>query len=68
MHVTVVAEANPTVARRRLAVYFRRLREQHGVSLEALAKTLDVNYSHASRLDTGARGFQAEDVLTLARL
>jgi transcriptional regulator with XRE-family HTH domain len=68
VHVTVVAEANPTVARRRLAVYFRKLREQHGVGLDTLADVLGVKYSHASRLDTGARGFQAEDISELARL
>lgn len=62
VRVTAVAEANPTVARRRLAVYFRKLREQHGLGLDQLASTLGVDLSQASRLDTGARGFRVEDV------
>jgi len=65
--VTAVAEANPTVARRKLAVYFRRLREQHGTSFDQLAAILEVDRSQASRLYTGARGFQVEDVLALCR-
>lgn len=68
MLVTVAAEANPTVARRKLAVYFRKQREQHGYSLGVLTDVLGVNSSQASRLDTGARGFQAEHVVKLARL
>jgi transcriptional regulator with XRE-family HTH domain len=65
--VTVVAEANPTVARRKLAVYFRGLREQRGDSYDELAAILEVDRSQASRLYTGARGFQVEDVLALSR-
>jgi len=66
--VTVAVEANPTVARRRLAVYFNRLREQHGYDLTKIAGLLDVNVSQASRLDTGARGFRVQDVSRLCRL
>jgi transcriptional regulator with XRE-family HTH domain len=66
--VTVAVEANPTVARRRLAVYLNRLREQHGYDLNKLAGVLEVNLSQASRLDTGARGFRVQDVGTLCRL
>lgn len=65
--MTVVAEANPTVARRTLAVYFRKLREQRGDSYDELAAILKVDRSQASRLYTGARGFQVEDVLALSR-
>jgi hypothetical protein len=61
-------EANPTVARRRLAVYFKRLREQRGVGLDELASVLDVDPSFASRLDTGARGFRAQDIGPLCDL
>lgn len=65
--MTAVAEANPTVARRRLAVYFRKLRDQRGYSLDQLATLLGVDLSQASRLDTGARGFRVEDVRKLCR-
>ena len=65
--VTTVSEANPTVARRRLAVYFRKLREQHAFGLDRLSTILGVALSQASRLDTGARGFQVEDVQKLAQ-
>ena len=64
--MTAVAEANPTVARRKLAVYFRTLREQREVGLGTIAQVLGVDYSQASRLDTGARGFKADDVHKLA--
>ena len=65
--MTAAGEANPTVARRKLAVYFRQLREQQQVSLGIIAQVLGVDRSQASRLDTGARGFQVEDVQKLAR-
>jgi transcriptional regulator with XRE-family HTH domain len=64
--VTAVAEANPTVARRKLAVYFRDLRERHELGLDKLSAILGVAPSQASRLDTGARGFQVDDVQKLA--
>jgi transcriptional regulator with XRE-family HTH domain len=66
--VTSVSAANPTVARRELAVYFRQLREQHELSLEAIADELVISVSHASRLDTGARTVQPGDVRRLAGL
>jgi transcriptional regulator with XRE-family HTH domain len=59
-------EINPTLARRELAVYFRRCREQHGLSLDDLAELLDVQQSQASRLDSGVRGFAVEDVRRLS--
>lgn len=55
-------EVNPTVARRELAVYFRRLREQHGRTPAQLGELLGVAQSTVSRLDSGARGFRVEDV------
>jgi transcriptional regulator with XRE-family HTH domain len=64
--VTAVTEANPTVARRKLAVYFRDLRERHELGLDKLSAILGVAPSQASRLDKGARGFQVEDVERLA--
>jgi transcriptional regulator with XRE-family HTH domain len=63
---TAMAEANPTLARRELAVYFNNLREQRGRSLDELASLIGVTASQASRLDTGARGFQLSDVEKLA--
>jgi transcriptional regulator with XRE-family HTH domain len=66
--VTVATEANPTLARRELSVYFRTLREQHGYSVGRLAEVLKVAQSQASRLDTGARNFRDQDVRELCRL
>jgi hypothetical protein len=67
VRVTAVAEANPTVARRKLAVRFRNLREQRQVGLGTIARLLGVDLSQASRLDTGARGFKVDDVHKLAQ-
>lgn len=63
----MASEPNPTFARRRLAVRLRALREQNGRSLSDLAEHLNVSLAQASRLDTGARGFQAEHIDLLAR-
>lgn len=59
-------EPNPTVARRRLAVRFRALREEAGHSLRDLAAHLRVPEPQASRLDTGARGFNPDQIRRLA--
>ena len=59
-------EINPTLARRELALYFRRLREQRGYSLDQLSQQLGVAQSQASRLDAGARGLRLEDVQALS--
>jgi hypothetical protein len=59
-------EPNPTVARRRLAVRFRALREEAGHSLKDLAEYLRVPEPQASRLDTGARGFNPGQIRRLA--
>ena len=64
--VTVAVDANPTVARRQLAVFLKRLREQRKRSLDEVAKHLGVAVSQASRLDTGARGYSPDDVGSLA--
>jgi transcriptional regulator with XRE-family HTH domain len=65
--VTVPAEHNPTVDRRELAVFFHTVREQRELPLDEVAAVLGVTQSQASRLDTGARGFRPEDVITLCR-
>jgi transcriptional regulator with XRE-family HTH domain len=66
--VTIESEPNPTAARRELAVYFRRLREQRGRSLRELGELLHVTQGQASRLDSGARGFHPQDVERLCEL
>lgn len=63
----VAAEPNPTFARRRLAVRLRALRERDDRSLSDLAGHLGVSLAQASRLDTGARGFQPEQVASLSQ-
>ncbi len=64
--MTVAVEPNPTVARRQLAVYFNRQREQHNRALDSVAGRLGVAASQASRLASGARGYRPEDVRSLA--
>lgn len=64
--MTVIDQANPTVARRELAVYFRNLREKHERSLEALAKQLKVSGPQASRLDKGVQGLSLKHLRRLA--
>lgn len=64
--MAVTAEPNPTFARRRLAVRLRALRERDDRSLSDLAGYLGVSLAQASRLDTGARGFQPAQVHKLA--
>jgi transcriptional regulator with XRE-family HTH domain len=65
--VNAPPEPNPTVARRRLAVRFQGLREQRGRSLKELASYLAVPEPQASRLDTGARGFNPGQIEKLAK-
>ncbi|MHA6785631.1 DUF5753 domain-containing protein [Pseudonocardia saturnea] len=62
----VTTEPNPTLARRRLAVRLRALRERDGRNLADLAEYLSVSLAQASRLDTGARGFKAAHIEKLA--
>jgi transcriptional regulator with XRE-family HTH domain len=64
--VDVTSDPNPTLARRRLAVRLRALRERDERSLSDLAGYLSVSLAQASRLDTGARGFKAAHVEKLA--
>lgn len=64
--VTVALESNPTVARRQLAMFLKRIRDQRERSREDIAKLLGVDASQASRLDSGARGYRTEDVRRLA--
>jgi transcriptional regulator with XRE-family HTH domain len=57
-----LAEPNPTLARRQLAVIFHDIREQRKYSLDDVARQLGVSVPQASRLDTGARGYRVQDV------
>jgi transcriptional regulator with XRE-family HTH domain len=57
-----LAESNPTLARRELAVIFRNIREQRKRTLDEVARELGVSVPQASRLDTGARGYRPQDV------
>jgi hypothetical protein len=61
-----LTRSNPTVARIRLATFFRDARERSGRSLDELSRFLGVSAPQASRLDTGARGFRPGDVSRLA--
>ena len=54
--MTAVTEANPTVARRRLALYFRKLRERHELGLDKLSAILRVAPSQASRCGSPCPG------------
>lgn len=58
-------EPNPTLARRELASVLRRAREQAERTPEQLASFLGVSLPQASRLDSGARGYQPKDVRKL---
>lgn len=62
----MATEANPTMARRRLALRLSAIRLRKGRSLDELASVLSVSLAQASRLDTGARGFQVPQIDTLA--
>ena len=59
-------DPNPTLARRRLAVRLRQARERNGRSLEDLAATLKVSPPQASRIDSGARGVNAQQLARLS--
>ena len=64
--LTMTEQPNPTVARRRLAVFFKSLREQRRRTQDEVASLLEVALSQASRLDTGARGYRPDDVRKLS--
>lgn len=59
-------EPNPTLARRELAVALKRTREQRERTPEDLASFLQVSLPQVSRLESGARGYQPNDVRKLA--
>lgn len=63
----MVDEANPTFARRALTIRMHTIRELRKRSLSDLAARLDFGVPQASKLDTGNRGYQVEDVENLAK-
>ncbi len=54
--------SSPTVRRRRLGIELRRLREQAGVTIEAVAERLECSSSKISRIETGHIGASPRDV------
>lgn len=60
-------EPNPTMARRELAWALNKARELRGYSAEQLSSFLGVSASQVSRLDSGVRGYQPNDVRRLAQ-
>lgn len=63
----MVNEANPTVARRELTLRMHQLREQRKRTSSELASQLGISVPQASKLDTGTRGYQVEDIENLAK-
>jgi transcriptional regulator with XRE-family HTH domain len=61
----VVANANPTVRRRRLGSELRKLRELRGMTAEEVAARLLVSQSKISRLENGRRSISQRDVRDL---
>ncbi len=60
--------ASPTVRRRELGVLLRRLRNDHGWTVEQVAEQLLVSPSKISRLETGQRGASQRDIRDLCDL
>ncbi|KAF4408241.1 MULTISPECIES: helix-turn-helix transcriptional regulator [Streptomyces] len=61
----MASNVNPTVRRRRLGQELRRLREQKGMTAEAVAERLLVSQSKISRLENGRRSISQRDVRDL---
>lgn len=61
----MASHVNPTVRRRRLGQELRRLREQKGMTAEAVAEHLLVSQSKISRLENGRRSISQRDVRDL---
>jgi transcriptional regulator with XRE-family HTH domain len=58
----VPSRQSPTVRRRRLGIELRRLREAAGLTIEDVAKVLDVSDSKISRIETASVGASWRDV------
>jgi transcriptional regulator with XRE-family HTH domain len=53
---------SPTVRRRRLAAVLRRLREELGLTIEHVARELEMHPTTLSRIETGRRGILPRDL------
>jgi transcriptional regulator with XRE-family HTH domain len=60
-----VAGASPTVRRRELGARLRELRTNAGLSVEDVAAQLEVSPAKVSRIETGARGVNINDIRVL---
>ncbi|MEV4249592.1 helix-turn-helix transcriptional regulator [Streptosporangium canum] len=58
----MAADTSPTVRRRRLASELRRLRTEHGLSMQEVAERMDLTAASISRMETGRRGIRPRDL------
>ncbi|MCA2175051.1 helix-turn-helix domain-containing protein [Nonomuraea glycinis] len=64
----VSAETSPTVRRRRLASELRRLRTDRDMSMQVVAKRMEMTAASLSRIETGRRGIRPRDLRALLDL
>jgi transcriptional regulator with XRE-family HTH domain len=64
----VTAKQGPTVRRRRLGAELRRLRDEAGMTIERVAKSLECSESKVSRIETGQVGASPRDVRDMLEL
>jgi transcriptional regulator with XRE-family HTH domain len=62
------ARGGPTVRRRRLGTELRRLREDAGLTIERVAKSLECSESKVSRIENGQVGASPRDVRDMLEL
>ncbi|MEU4403176.1 helix-turn-helix transcriptional regulator [Streptosporangium sp. NPDC023963] len=58
----MAADTSPTVRRRRLASELRRLRIEHGLSMQEVAERMELTAASVSRIETGRRGIRPRDL------
>lgn len=58
----MAADTSPTVRRRRLASELRRLRIEHGLSMQEVAERMELTTASVSRIETGRRGIRPRDL------
>ena len=64
----VTARQGPTFRRRRLGAELRRLRDEAGLTIERVAKSLECSESKVSRIENGQVGASPRDVRDMAEL
>jgi transcriptional regulator with XRE-family HTH domain len=64
----VAAREGPTVRRRRLGMELRRLRDEAGLTIERVAKSLECSESKVSRIENGQVGASPRDVRDMLEL